>query len=121
MEQFVEEAREIRARPDIKAIVLKVDKFGNLVTNISERDVPAFYSENPPEFKLTVGRAEVTKLKRTFAEGTAGEIFAVIGSMGFIELASNRGNASIAAQAGKGAEIQITFAQPLPETPSTPA
>ena len=96
----------------LKAIVLKADKFGNLVTNISERDVPALFKENPPEFKLTVGKAEVTKLKRTFAEGAAGEVFAVIGSMGFIELVANRGNASIAAQAGKGAEIQVTFAQP---------
>ena len=96
----------------LKAIVLKADKFGNLVTNISERDVPVLFKENPPEFKLTVGKAEVTKLKRTFAEGAAGEVFAVIGSMGFIELVANRGNASIAAQAGKGAEIQVTFAQP---------
>jgi len=96
----------------LKAVVLKVDKFGNLVTNISEQDAAALFTGNPPEFKLTVGKAEVTKLKRTFAEGAPGEVFAVIGSMGFVEIVSNRGNASIAAQAGKGAEIQVTFAQP---------
>ena len=97
----------------LKAVVLKVDKFGNLITNIAERDVPAFFSESVPDFKLKVGKAEVTKLKGTFADGTTGEIFAVLGSMGFIEIVANRGNASTAAQAAKGAEIQVSFGQPL--------
>jgi S-adenosylmethionine hydrolase len=105
----------------LKAVVLKVDKFGNLVTNISEQDAAALFTGNPPEFKLTVGKAEVTKLKRTFAEGAPGEVFAVIGSMGFVEIVSNRGNASIAAQAGKGAEIQVTFAQPQFAVAQNPA
>jgi S-adenosyl-L-methionine hydrolase (adenosine-forming) len=105
----------------LKAVVLKVDKFGNLVTNISEQDAAALFTGNPPEFKLTVGKAEVTKLKRTFAEGAPGEVFAVIGSMGFVEIVSNRGNASIAAQAGKGVEIQVTFAQPQFAVAQNPA
>ena len=96
----------------LKAVVLKADKFGNLITNISEADAPAFFGENTPDFKLTVGRAEITKLKRTFAEGATGELFAVVGSMGYIEIVANKANASQAAQAAKGAEIQITFAQP---------
>jgi S-adenosyl-L-methionine hydrolase (adenosine-forming) len=97
----------------IKAVVLKVDKFGNLVTSIAERDVPAFFTDNPPEFKLSVGKAEVRNLRKTFADGAPGEVFAVVGSMGFVEIAVNRGNASVAAQAAKGAEVQVTFSQPL--------
>jgi S-adenosylmethionine hydrolase len=99
----------------LKAVVLKVDKFGNLVTNIAERDVPAFFGDNPPEFKLTVGKAEVKNLRKTFADGAPGELFAVIGSMGFVEIVANRGNASVGAQAAKGAEVQVTFAQPQAE------
>jgi S-adenosyl-L-methionine hydrolase (adenosine-forming) len=105
----------------MKAVVLKVDKFGNLITNIAEKDVPTMFGENPPAFKLNVGRGEITKLKRTFADGSVGEIFAVVGSMGFIELVANRGNASIATQAGKGAEIQVAFADPQFANVPTPA
>jgi S-adenosylmethionine hydrolase len=105
-----------RPRPlsptQLKAVVLKVDKFGNLITNIAESDVPTLFSEAPPEFKLSVGKAEITRVKRTFAEGTSGELFCVAGSMGFLEIVANRGAASVAAQATKGAEIQVTFAQP---------
>jgi S-adenosylmethionine hydrolase len=104
----------------LKAVVLKVDKFGNLVTSIAERDVPAFFTSNPPEFKLNVGKAEVTNLRKTFAEGAPGELFAVVGSMGFVEIVANRGNAAIAAQASKGAEVQVTFARAQPD-PTTPA
>lgn len=105
----------------LKAVVLKVDKFGNLITNISPKDVPAFFGSNPPAFKLNVGKAEITSLKRTFADGSVGEVFAVVGSMGFLELVANRGSASLAAQAGKGAEIQVAFAQPQFANVPTPA
>jgi hypothetical protein len=37
--------------------------------------------------------------------------------MGFVEVSVNRGNASVAAQAAKGAEVQVTFSQPLAGTP----
>ncbi len=96
----------------LRGVVLKVDKFGNLITNISATDVPKLFGDTPPEFKLNVGRAEVTKLKNTFAEGASGEVFAVIGSMGFLEVVANRAAASTAAQAGKGSEVLISFSQP---------
>ena len=45
-----------------KAVVLKVDKFGNLVTNFSERDVPQLFAQPTPAFKIAVGKAQVSKL-----------------------------------------------------------
>jgi len=105
----------------LKAVVLKVDKFGNLITNISAADVPTLFGEPPTEFKLTVGKAEITKLKHCFSEGAPGEVFCVVGSMGFVEVVANRGNASVAIQAGKGAEVQMTFAQPQFANVAAPA
>lgn len=93
----------------MKAIVLKVDKFGNLITNIRPEDAPALASS---QFKMTVGKAEVTQMKPAYAEGAPGEVFVIAGSMGFLEIAANRAPASQLAQAGKGSEVQLTFAEP---------
>lgn len=93
----------------IKGVVLKVDKFGNLVTNFSEHDVPQLFATPAPPFKLTVGKATVTKLARVYADGAAGEVFAIVGSMGYLEISTNRGTASQAVGAGKGAEVTLTL------------
>ncbi len=110
--RFATPRPKVLAPNQLRAVVLKVDKFGNLITNIAANDVPSMFSDVTPEFKLTVGKAEVTKLKKTFAEGTSGEVFAVVGSMGFLEIVANRGAASLVAQANKGSEVMVTFAQP---------
>ena len=43
----------------VKGVVLKVDKFGSLITNITPSDVSGIFGG---EFKITVGNATVTKL-----------------------------------------------------------
>src|SRR5215470_14081978 len=44
----------------LKGVVLKVDKFGNLITNFTEKDLPQFFKENPPPFRFVVGNKEIT-------------------------------------------------------------
>lgn len=90
-----------------KGIVMKVDKFGNLVTNITPQDLPQLFTPEPPPFKILVGKTEITKMKTTYAEGAPGEIFAVLGSMGFLEIVTNRGSALNSIGAGKGSEVAI--------------
>jgi S-adenosyl-L-methionine hydrolase (adenosine-forming) len=94
---------------EIKSVVMKVDKFGNLVTNISPEDVPQLFGENPPPFKLSVGKGEVTSLLGTYAEGTAGQPFAILGSMGYLEISANRAFAAQLLGANKGAEVTLTL------------
>ena len=89
-----------------KGVVLKTDKFGNLITNISPKDIPQLTSSS---FKITVGKTEVTKLCSSYAEGVQGEIFAILGSSGFVEISSNRGAASRLAGADKGSEVTVVF------------
>jgi S-adenosyl-L-methionine hydrolase (adenosine-forming) len=90
-------------------IVLKVDKFGNLVTNLSATDVPQLFAQPAPAFKITVGKAQVTKLAENYAQGAAGEVFAIVGSMGLLEISTNRGAAAQVVGAGKGAEVTLTL------------
>lgn len=93
----------------MRGVVLKVDKFGNLVTNLSERDVPQLFTEPAPPFKITVGKAQVSKLVKSYSEGAPGEVFAIVGSMGFVEISANRGAGAQAAGVGKGAEVLLTL------------
>ena len=65
-----------------KGIVLKVDRFGNVITNIAAADCPALFAEPTPPFKLTAGGKDITKLVPNYSEGEQGEIFALLGSSG---------------------------------------
>jgi len=91
----------------VQGVVLKVDKFGNVITNIAPQDVPQFFATGPPQFRILAGKHEITSMRATYAEGTAGEVFGILGSMGFLELATNRGSAARALEVGKGAEIVV--------------
>ena len=92
-----------------KGVVLKTDKFGNLITNISPADIPQLFTPNPPAFRLTVGKAEVTQFRASYSQGAQGEIFAVLGSTGFLEISANRAAASRAAGADKGTEVSLVL------------
>lgn len=95
----------------LRGVVLKVDRFGNLVTNITPLDAPALFAEPPAAFKMVVGNREITTMRKTYAEGDRGEVFGVLGSMGFLEIAANRGAAAQITGAGKGTEITVTLGE----------
>lgn len=91
-----------------KGVVLRVDNFGNLITNITSEQIPALLTANG-NLSISVGQAKVTKMVQTFAEGVAGEPVALIGSSGYLEISVNRGNAAKTIGAGRGAEVTIEF------------
>ena len=93
----------------IRGIVLKVDRFGNLVTNIAPQDAPALFQTPGPAFKITVGKREVTSFKTNYADGAPNELFAILGSMGYLEIAANRAPAAQLAGVGKGAEVSLVL------------
>ena len=91
----------------LRGVVLKVDRFGNLITNITPQDVPMLFAEGAKRFKITVGTREVTEMHNAYAQGAPGEVFGVLGSMGFLEIAANRGAAAQLTGAGKGTDVNI--------------
>jgi len=91
----------------IKGVVLKVDRFGNLITNFTPQDVPMLMQLDPLPFKIVVGKKEVTNIHTLYAEGEPGEVFGIVGSMGYLEIAANRGSAAQLTGVGKGAEVNI--------------
>jgi len=91
----------------MKGIVLKVDRFGNLITNFTPQDVPMLMQLDPLPFKIVVGKKEVTNIRTLYAEGEPGEVFGILGSMGYLEIAANRASAAQLTGVGKGAEVNI--------------
>ena len=80
------------------------------MTNISAKDIPQIFDGSSNAFKLTVGKAEVTRLLSNYAEGAPGELFAILGSSGFLEISTNKGSASRMAGADKGSEVAVSIA-----------
>jgi S-adenosylmethionine hydrolase len=95
----------------MRAVVLKVDRFGNIITNITPQDAPMLFEEQAAAFKIVVGSREITDIRKTYVEGGPGEVFGILGSMGFLEIVSNRGAAAQLAGAGKGTEVSIILGE----------
>ncbi len=91
----------------LRGVVLKVDRFGNLITNITPKDAPMLFGADVAPFKIVVGSKEITEIKNAYAEGSPGEVIALMGSMGFLEIAANRTAAAQLSGAGKGSEVSI--------------
>jgi S-adenosyl-L-methionine hydrolase (adenosine-forming) len=91
----------------VKGIVMRVDTFGNLVTNFRVEDLPESALTNG-EIKFQVGTQTVSRMVPTFASGNAGEPVAYLGSAGYVEIAVNKGNASRTLSIGRGAAVVLT-------------
>ena len=94
----------------LRGVVLKVDRFGNLVTNITPQDAPMLFAAGKA-FKIIVGSREITEIHNAYAEGAPGEVVGILGSMGFLEIAANRGAAAQLTGAGKGSDVTIILGE----------
>jgi S-adenosylmethionine hydrolase len=95
----------------LRGVVLKVDRFGNLVTNITPQDAPALFAAEAKGFRILVGSHEISEMHTVYAEGAPGEVFGILGSMGFLEVAANRGAAAQLTGAGKGTDVTVVFGE----------
>ena len=89
-----------------KGVVLRVDSFGNLITNFRAEDLPVTSLESG-SVQFAIGTHSVTRLVDTFAKGGANEPFAYVGSNGFVEIGVNRGSAAKSLGVGRGAQVVL--------------
>lgn len=90
----------------VKGVVLRVDSFGNLLTNFLLEDLPAGALEKG-EVKLQVGNHAVTRLVDTFASGNPGEPVAFLGSSGYLEVGLNKASAARTLGLARGAAVTL--------------
>lgn len=92
------------SRHDWAGVVLKTDRFGNLITNFHVDEFPDV-AERPIEIRAGVER--ITKLAATFAETMMGELFTIVGSSGYIEVVVNQGSAAKMLGVGTGSAVEL--------------
>jgi len=86
--------------------ILKIDRFGNIVTNFHAGDFPDLERR---DFSLTIGTRQIGVLARNYTECGPGELFAIVGSAGYIEISINQGSAArlIGCQTGGPVELML--------------
>lgn len=95
------------ANGNVKGVVMRVDAFGNLLTNFRVEDLPESALAGGA-IKLQVGQHAVTRMVETFALGNKSEPVAYVGSSGYVEIAVNKGSAAQALAIGRGAPVVLT-------------
>ena len=96
-------AKPERAGPRlVRGAVLRVDKFGNVITNFRQSDLPAGGC-----FRLVLKGRPVTRLVASYSDGLAGELFLIVGSAGLIEIAARQVSAAEALAARRGDDVTL--------------
>jgi S-adenosylmethionine hydrolase len=82
-----------------------VDSFGNLVTNISQQALGEFAPDSRIEIEIKGER--ISKLKSSYAEGKEGEVIALWGSAGLLEISLKERNLHRERGWGRGEKVRI--------------
>jgi S-adenosylmethionine hydrolase len=98
----------MRERDLVVGEVIRVDHFGNLITNISG-DILAEFSSSPG-LRVTIGRLELNGTHTAYHEVPEGEALALIGSSNSLEIAVNSGSAQekLGDEGGIGAKVTVS-------------
>jgi hypothetical protein len=103
----------------VMGVALRIDKFGNIITNLTPEDVPQLFAENPPPFKIIINEQEITSLNLAYSMGKPAEVFAIVGSSGYIEICTNRGSAANILNVNRGVEVGVVLGNSAPTTPDS--
>jgi S-adenosylmethionine hydrolase len=77
------------AKNEICGAVLRVDKFGNLITNLTEADLGS-----TSRIQIRIAGQLITRLCGSYAEGGVDDLFAIFGSSGYLEIAARQDSAA---------------------------
>ncbi len=90
---------------EIRGHVLHVDRFGNVITNISAEELPPERAAGGA--RVRVGKHEAVRVVTHFAEAAPNELFAYFGSAGFLEIGVQRQSAARLTEARRGIEVEV--------------
>lgn len=92
------------ARRGWTGAILHIDHFGNIVTNIAIGDFPQIEKQ---AFEIGIGFRIVEKLAHNYAEMPPGELFAIVGSSGYLEISANQESAAKLLGCETGAPVEL--------------
>jgi S-adenosyl-L-methionine hydrolase (adenosine-forming) len=87
--------------------VIWADHFGNLITNIHQKDLSDLFPEGIS--RIAVGGKILLGLQNNYAQGPSGGLMALIGSSGYLEIACNLGSAAekVGYEPGRDWPVQV--------------
>ena len=91
---------------EIKGQVLRVDRFGNLVTNIDRKTFEKLAQAGA--IQIVAGDRPVARFVNTYTEAAPGEVCALLGSTDQVEIAINAGSAAEGLGLTRGSVVTIT-------------
>ena len=97
---------ERTARRGWTGTVLRVDRFGNLITNFLAADFPRAL-EGPCE--MAVGLQRVNCLATNYEQFGPGELFLIVGSSGYVEVSAGQASAAKILGVAAGAPVELTI------------
>jgi len=86
--------------------VLKVDRFGNIVTNFRAEDFPNLAGRT---FLFGLGAHQVQVLATNYAASSPGELFAIVGSSGYYEISINQASAAKATGYASESPVELSI------------
>jgi S-adenosyl-L-methionine hydrolase (adenosine-forming) len=89
----------------LQGTILRVDRFGNLVTNLERREVERFSQGHP--VAIEAAGHPVPRLVATYADIPGGEVCALYGSTDHLEFAENGMSAATRLGLGRGAPVRV--------------
>jgi hypothetical protein len=100
--------RPQRRNGELHGVIMFVDRFGNLITNLVPADLEATFPATPPgQLEFVAGGRHVRGLHQTYGDAPLGEIVALEGSSGRLEIAQVGGSASHRLGLTVGDEIHV--------------
>ncbi|MDE0553357.1 MAG: SAM-dependent chlorinase/fluorinase [Candidatus Poribacteria bacterium] len=85
--------------------IIKIDRFGNTITNIPEDALP----RSAFTYEIRIGQTRLTRINRAYAESEVGELLAIVGSFGMLEIAVNGGDAAERLGLKRGDSVVISI------------
>lgn len=88
--------------------ILHIDRFGNLITNFTRREL--IDEQLAQGASLEIGTHKINSFRKFYAEATgaaAGELFAIWGSAGVLEIAANSASAAQLLDARRGQLVRL--------------
>jgi hypothetical protein len=98
-------ARPVRTAPKKwTGSILKIDRFGNLITNFASE---AWRQLARQRFEMRIGTRCACVLASNYKEMSAGKLFVIPGSAGFLEVSVNQGSAAAAVGAQPDETVEL--------------
>lgn len=89
----------------LKGEVIYIDRFGNLITNIDKRHFLLFTGNK--KFEIQLRDRKIVSLSKAYQHAGEGELLAIFGSSGYLEISVNGASAREYFMANKGEEVRV--------------